>query len=146
MKHPAASHRDECSQLLLNLLLKILLAFGIWAKYRKDWFWELVWGGHPWASRSHHHCASLYPHSGAEWESSGRSDAARHADGVGKRDRDLAVNCPAFRRGEPNGTASISVCRTTRVQGWSCGWACVLSLVTKPLPSWRGAGLWVENG
>lgn len=36
LRYPADSYRDECSQFLLNLLLKILLAVGVQAGSLKD--------------------------------------------------------------------------------------------------------------
>lgn len=139
MRHSAASHSDEHSQHLLKLLLKILLAFDIWAKYRKEWFPELVWGGQPQMFQSHHHCISVYPHPGVEFESLGRSDAAPWCDSVGRTERELVINRPAFRRGTKR-TESMGVCQTVWVQGWRCD-CHILSLVTHQLLSLSSAAL-----
>lgn len=48
---------------------------------------------------------SPYLHSGAECESSGRSDAAPSADGVGRREWKSALNCPVFKRETKRGRA-----------------------------------------
>lgn len=85
------------SQLLLSELLKILLAFGNWAKCTTDGFRELISSGQPWGSQSRHHCTSLCP----------RSGAVRKLIQMHERVRELVL-CSEE---EPDGTESTSVCQ-----------------------------------